>query len=116
MAFRMATSRSGPKMAILRAVKTVNSRVWAGLAGRGASSDTPCSSLSDGFCNHAQSPRDNPISISPLTTHHCSRSRTLHTSHKKKTARARTWRMHAYTIANRGLGVLCHPFRPPVSA
>ena len=116
MAFRMATSRSGPKMAICgqnsrRLVCGQDSR------GRGASSEqihraAVCLMASATM----RSLPDNPISISPLTTHHCSRSRTLHTSHKKKTARARTWRMHAYTIANRGLGVLCHPFRPPVSA
>ena len=47
-------------------VKTVNfpeSCVAVG-TGRGASSDTPCSSLSDGFCNHAQSPRQSDIYLS----------------------------------------------------
>ena len=46
--------------------KLSSSRVWAGLAGPGGvlRADTPCSSLSDGFCNHAQSPRQSDIYLS----------------------------------------------------
>ena len=116
MAFRMATSRSGPKMAILRIAVVKLSCVGRSGARPGGRPQIHRAAVCLMASATMRSLPDNPISISPLTTHHCSRSRTLHTSHKKKTARARTWRMHAYTIANRGLGVLCHPLRPPVSA
>ena len=104
--------------ACVKTVRTLVCAVWAAGRGRGPGGRPQIHRAAVCLMASAtmRSLPDNPISISPLTTHHCSRSRTLHTSHKKKTARARTWRMHAYTIANRGLGVLCHPFRPPVSA